>query len=381
MSTIASNNDWWATFQQKFDVTSVMRFFATELYVGEWDGYVYDINNYYLHSTIAGVFDFLPWGKDQAFTGQDVLLDPSSTPGQVFDRCLQVVACITAFHSARDHVAETIIGLDLVEEAHHIVSVIAPAIAADTRRHQSPQRQCEAANETVEFLVGREDEWRNNFRAPGSGITSAQHSDGFLCKSPAPIDPLPAADPPAADPPAATATTLPGVTINAGAKFTKSRAISLAFSWPEDASSVEVSNDPQFAVASTFGRAPTVAWTLAKLPTTSRSRTVYVRFGGVAVASDTIAIDDDAPVIKRLRIRSSLKNGTGGRYLLSVLARDSGSGSESIQVQTARNRKPISRVYASGGVFSFATRSSEIRIRVIDKAGNVSGWKTATLPS
>jgi hypothetical protein len=398
LSTVASEPDWWAAFQQKFDVTNFMRFMATELYIGEWDGYANDVNNFFLHSSTTGVFDFLPWGKDQSFT-TDLSLDPTSAVGIVFDRCLHTLPCRTAFRAARNDVAETIIGLDLVEEAHHLEHFIASAVAVDSRRHQTVLRQCQAVNDTIGFLIDREALWRTTYRVPASGITSAQTSTRMQCNASGPITPWPytpdptgptgptgptePVEPPVEQvetPPDAVADTPAGVLINAGAKFTKSRRVSLALSWPTNASKVEVSNDPAFAVSRNYGRTDTISWMLAGAPASSRSRAVFVRFDDALTAADTIAIDDDAPVIKSLKVRPSLASAKDSRYLLSVVARDSGSGAESVQIQTSRNRKPSKRPYSSGNPLSFATSSSEIRVRVIDRAGNASGWKTASLP-
>jgi hypothetical protein len=187
ISEIANDDDWWTAFQSKSDMPTVMRFFAAELYTGHWDGYVRNINNYYLRSTLAGVFNFIPWGTDGTFE-QGFTLAPTSSYGQLFNRCLQVTACNAEYAVAREFVAETILGLDLVEEAHHLAFTIAAAVTADTRKDQSIEEQCAAANRTVRFLVSREEYWRENF---DEDVASTQSSDPIECDESGPIDPWP----------------------------------------------------------------------------------------------------------------------------------------------------------------------------------------------
>jgi hypothetical protein len=382
ISTIAGDSEWWTAIQQKTDMQTMLRLLAAELYIGDWDGFGQSVNNYYPHSTLAGVFGVIPTGKDQTFV--TVLgLDPDGATEQVFNRCLHVAECQTAFRVARNYVAETIIGLDLVDEAHHLEYSIASAVAADTRMSPSAEDQCDAANDTVTFLVDRETLWSNNFRLPGSGITSKQTSEQIECDDDGPVDPWTPPVPPETtgptgsapvETPPARAPAAGAVSINAGAKYTKSRTVKLTFSWPDAASSVEVSNDPQFAAAQTFGRSAAITWTLPKAPRSSNWRMVHVRFAGGATASDGISVDDDAPTIKSLKIRASQKT---GRYSLTVRARSGGSGNESVQIKTPGHRKPLTQAY--GSAIHFSTRASKVRIRVIDRAGNASDWQTLRL--
>jgi hypothetical protein len=170
--------------------------------------------------------------------------------------------------------------------------------------------------------------------------------------------------------------------INAGARFTKTREVTIAIAWPALATSVVISNDPQFGIARAFGRNEQIDWTLAKLGRTSRSRTVYARFDSGELAFDTIAIDDDPPVIKRVNARPSLRVSSGARttYVLGLLIRDSGSGVGAVQIKSTSKRKPVTHDYEADGLLNFSTAAHSIRLRALDKVGNASGWKTVTLP-
>ena len=58
---------------------------AVEKYIGHWDGYVGNRNNFYLHSDTAGRFSMLPWGTDQAWTGR-VVIGSDEAGGRMFTR-------------------------------------------------------------------------------------------------------------------------------------------------------------------------------------------------------------------------------------------------------------------------------------------------------
>jgi len=49
------------------DWDEVLRFMATEVFIGHWDGYASTRNNYLLHVDEAGRVRMLPWGLDQTF--------------------------------------------------------------------------------------------------------------------------------------------------------------------------------------------------------------------------------------------------------------------------------------------------------------------------
>jgi len=59
------------TLEPLLDLDRFRTFWAVETLIGHWDGYADVANNYYLyHDPVTDRFVFLPWGVDQAFTGQ-----------------------------------------------------------------------------------------------------------------------------------------------------------------------------------------------------------------------------------------------------------------------------------------------------------------------
>lgn len=197
VSVLENDDDWWAAFQDAYDVDRVLRYWAVELYVGNVDGYAFDVNNYFLHSTEAGKFTFLPWGLDAAFTVA-LPLDGAGAVGVVAERCFGYPACAAQFATAMDEVHEDIRDLALTARARTINSAIAATVAIDARREMSVRSQCLAVNDTIAFVETREQLWNEQF--PGLNEPSPPQDTRLLdCgdsagpvnetpASPAPVD-------------------------------------------------------------------------------------------------------------------------------------------------------------------------------------------------
>ena len=64
----SSGAKWWAKLGTVADRGELLKMFATENFLGHWDGYTGPLqNNYFLRSSILGKFNILPWGTDQTF--------------------------------------------------------------------------------------------------------------------------------------------------------------------------------------------------------------------------------------------------------------------------------------------------------------------------
>ncbi|CAB4953723.1 unannotated protein [freshwater metagenome] len=68
---VAGNSNaatWWTQLATVSDRSELIRMWAVENFVGQWDGYSGPIiNNYFLRSNIDGKFVMMPWGTDQTF--------------------------------------------------------------------------------------------------------------------------------------------------------------------------------------------------------------------------------------------------------------------------------------------------------------------------
>jgi spore coat protein CotH len=59
---------WWDGLAKNIDRTALVKMFAVDNFLGNWDAYSGPIiNNYYLRSNSKNVFTMLPWGTDQTF--------------------------------------------------------------------------------------------------------------------------------------------------------------------------------------------------------------------------------------------------------------------------------------------------------------------------
>lgn len=126
----APETERWAALQAVADMDSMLRMWATELYLGHWDGYP-TINNYFLHSDENGVFTMMPWGTDQTF---DYRMGFTDGQGLLFQTCLQLPECMALYLDTILEVADTAEALDLAGRADELAVARAEDIAADPRR-------------------------------------------------------------------------------------------------------------------------------------------------------------------------------------------------------------------------------------------------------
>jgi hypothetical protein len=193
-----------------------------------------------------------------------------------------------------------------------------------------------------------------------------------------------------------------GFSINDGSSFTNNSLVSIHVVWPANAKQVRISNDGGFATSRTqvFDLSNVVSWTLDTSVPGVFTKNVYAKFIGegvdTVVYSDDIIFDNAAPVISSATATSSSgradatlmsNRGAGSNVLtakvsykvvaVKISARDSLSGVSKIEISSKLNK--------SGGKVLTYKSSSKLRIpasrtivylRVQDKAGNWSPWRT-----
>lgn len=183
-----------------------------------------------------------------------------------------------------------------------------------------------------------------------------------------------------------------GVSINDGGSYTNTKSVVLSVVWPKFATNVRVSNDGGFSAArtQTFTLSETINWDLDDSVTGLYTKVVYVRFGGSGIDTsktyqDDIILDTTAPTI------TSTKATTSSSIMLQTQATDDLSGVDQMQVQLGS--ATITRAYATtvaikpadlGLAVSTSSVSSagvvQVKVRVSDKAGNWTGWRSVTVP-
>ncbi len=174
-----------------------------------------------------------------------------------------------------------------------------------------------------------------------------------------------------------------GVTINSGANYTNTKAVDVNISWPANAVAMRVSNDGGFlpGLTQTFSPTTRIPWQLDDSVKGLYTKIVYVRFDGYGIDStrtytDDIILDVTAPQMKS----AGFARAAGSRVTVTTKATDNTSGVGKLQV--AKNRAGSSAVtirYAKKATVKIAGSNRTLFVRVQDRAGNWSTWKSARL--
>ncbi len=164
-----------------------------------------------------------------------------------------------------------------------------------------------------------------------------------------------------------------GVTINEGAQFTNSPDVTISLVWPVFAGTASLANDGGFRTAGEFPLAPQIPWTLESSGKERLPKTVYVRFGGGSAGRETyqddIILDEQKPKVGK----AGIADGTE----LSLTARDSTSGVAAVQI--ASGKRAVGRWRPFRRLIRWSHPHRQVRVRVRDRAGNVSRWRVATV--
>ena len=158
------------------------------------------------------------------------------------------------------------------------------------------------------------------------------------------------------------------IAIDGGARYTRDPDVVINPVWSTTgADAIQLSHDPAFASASLRPIALSVPWTLAAGGGTRTVHARFVRDGDVLpeVYTDAIVLDPARPAIRAAAI-------AGGK--LRVKAADRFSGVAKMQVGPRKSAR-LKRVRFRP--VSPAPRGKRVFVRVIDRAGNASGWRRA----
>ena len=195
-----------------------------------------------------------------------------------------------------------------------------------------------------------------------------------------------------------------GVSVNDAAEFTNSRNVNVNLSFDSGVvGQVMISNDGGFPSSQrqifTYGN-NTVPWTLNATRDERMVKTIYVKYKFVdrytgelestwsRTLTDDIILDTTVPVIKTaeavetnastasLLTLRSVNNSKTIKVTLS--ATDNKSGVSKVQYSTTKSATgAVTRNYAKSFNASFSTDVAKLYIRVKDKAGNWSAWRTS----
>lgn len=143
---------WYARMAAVADLEQMTRMWATEAYVGHWDGYTGAlVSNYYLHADDDGRFTMLPWGTDQTLAIRTPLGDDSPLH-VLLNGCVQDPICDALYGDALATVTSVARRARLARRAGAIEREIRAAIAADPRLEHTPADARRVLVATVRFL-------------------------------------------------------------------------------------------------------------------------------------------------------------------------------------------------------------------------------------
>lgn len=177
-----------------------------------------------------------------------------------------------------------------------------------------------------------------------------------------------------------------GVSVNGGAKYTNDPAVQLSLVWPSGEATAFVSNDGGFADGQTLDLSPLLPWTLDSTGPERLPKTVYVRFGASTQNyTDDIILDETAPVVSSVTaggassssLRSVATVSKSRKVTLKIKASDKTSGVAQLQVGTKKSTKLAKQKFKSK--VKLKTSAKKLWVRVIDRAGNPSKWKSVRL--
>jgi CotH kinase protein/Lectin C-type domain/Putative metal-binding motif len=134
------------------DLERYLRFAATEIWIGHWDGYAWTRNNYFLYHGPDGRWTFMPWGIDQTFWDY---LPIWGGDGRVEQMCGASMPCRQALASAFLDVSARVDALQLVTYADILLALIDDAMQEDPRKEYDAGTVYWMIDVTQEFMLYR----------------------------------------------------------------------------------------------------------------------------------------------------------------------------------------------------------------------------------
>ena len=193
----------------------------------------------------------------------------------------------------------------------------------------------------------------------------------------------------------------PGVSILDSLAYTNSKAVTLNLVWPSGATEARISNDGGFSQSktTTVPLAGVVNWKLDDSRAGAYTKIVYVRFNGTGIDTtktytDDIILDTAAPELQGATATSSsvdsdevsvaalrVKKKNGVKLVVRAYDRLSGIGYVEIRTKSSGKitRIKSSQPKAKSQTLRVRTVAKKLQIRVVDRAGNRSGWRNISV--
>jgi alpha-tubulin suppressor-like RCC1 family protein len=190
-----------------------------------------------------------------------------------------------------------------------------------------------------------------------------------------------------------------GVSIEDGAVYTDSASVSVYLSWPRGATAVILSNDGGFKVSSRLPLSTLVSWKLQSSGSERLPKVIYVRYvlangSRSETYQDDIILDETDPTlgtVNAARVSGTTVNALsvfGAKISLkkpsvrmNVSASDANSGLDRIEIKGGgKTLKFTVSPKTKKSVLTVTTSRTSVQVRSVDRAGNVSKWKTVKIP-
>jgi hypothetical protein len=164
LDAIPAGSDATSTLDQLFDLDTVLTFFATELYLGHWDGYAWSANNYFIHHELEDdTWFFMPWGIDQLFieelgpySGVMTGAGPSwNHGGRIQALCIGSPLCRSRLSEAFSDVIERVEEMDLAGLAEEARDLVEPLLLAESTAYGDPDLTYAALDQVESFIDQR----------------------------------------------------------------------------------------------------------------------------------------------------------------------------------------------------------------------------------
>jgi hypothetical protein len=123
-----SGKAWWDAISQRMDMELLTVSWASELYSGHWDGYVRNLNNYFVNFDDNGKVMMLPWGVDQTWGGA---LGYTQSRGIMPNKCWEYSPCFELYRQSMAKVSRAAKKLNLQSMAREVATAIRADIISD----------------------------------------------------------------------------------------------------------------------------------------------------------------------------------------------------------------------------------------------------------
>jgi len=136
------------------DMDHFLRMWATEAWLGHYDGYAYNSNNYRVYFDPSdGRARMHPWDPDWAFYSSTPLSSPS---GELASACLLAFSCRAEFVAVMQDVKTAAASSGLQEMLQEATELIGPYVEADPRKESSASSIYSGQSQQMAWLNNRD---------------------------------------------------------------------------------------------------------------------------------------------------------------------------------------------------------------------------------